>query len=124
MSRKYYLDFEHLVGDVPRKDWTIDAFTLTLRRELPEVIRLRSTLNQQDLPPTRWDPATHVVLLTDGSSNGNATATTCTEYITKTWSTWFEVLLKLLDDFTTVILNDSNHDGELVTVTKRHSGLA
>jgi hypothetical protein len=105
MSRKYYHDFKDLLEHIPKEE----AVSITLDWELPEVIRLTTAPERSDSLSRTWDPATHVVLLTDGSSDGNVTATTCTDYITKKHGAY---CIEQLKNYTTIILKSANDDGE------------
>jgi hypothetical protein len=123
MSMKYYLGFNQLVEQISREGWTDEFLVISLDWELPDVINSSLSSENEDLPKGRWNPATHVVLLTEGSNNGNATATTCTEYINKTWPTRSKVVLDQLDEFTTVILSSSKDQGKFYNSIKCHSDL-
>jgi hypothetical protein len=71
------------------------------------------TLEKSDSLPSIWDPATHVVLLTDGKGTGSTTTTTCTQYVAKTWSAQSPFVMKQLADFVRLIQNTPNGDREL-----------
>jgi hypothetical protein len=71
------------------------------------------TLEKSDSLPSIWDPATHVVLLTDGKGTGSTTATTCTQYVADTWSAHSPFVMKQLADFVRLIQNTPNGDREL-----------
>jgi hypothetical protein len=105
MSRKYYHDFKDLLEHIPKEE----AVSITLDWELPEVIRLTTAPERSDSLSRTWDPATHVVLLTDGSSDGNVTATTYTDYITKEYGA---NCIEQLKNYATIILKSANDDGE------------
>jgi hypothetical protein len=105
MSRKYYHDFKDLLEHIPKEE----AVSITLDWELPEVIRLTTAPERSGSLSRTWDPATHVVLLTDGSSDGNVTATICTDYITKNYGA---NCIEQLKNYATNILKSDNDDGE------------
>jgi hypothetical protein len=105
MPRKYYHDSKDLLEHIPEKE----AVSITLDWELPEVIRLTTAPEKSDPTSGTWDPATHVVLLTDGPSGGNVSATTCTDHITKKYGAY---CIEQLKNYTTIILKSDNDDGE------------
>jgi hypothetical protein len=101
MSQKYYNNFEDLVD---RVSWQ-GKVAITLDWELPKVIR------------SGWDPARHVVLFADDTSTGSATATTCTEYISKTWGDHCSFTIKQLLDYIELIWDSSDHERKLFNST-------
>jgi hypothetical protein len=113
MSQKYYNNFEDLVD---RVSWQ-GKVAITLDWELPEVIRSATTPEGNGSTTRGWDPATHVVLLVDDTSTGSATATTCLEYISKTWGDHCSFIIKQLVDYKELILISSYHGGELFNST-------
>jgi hypothetical protein len=113
MSQKYYNKFEDLVDQV---SWQ-GKVAITLDWELPEVIRSATTPDDSGSTTRGWDPATHVVLLVGDTSTGSATATTCLEYISKTWGDHCSFIIKQLVDYNELILTSSYHGGELFNST-------
>jgi hypothetical protein len=100
---------ENLLGNV----------TITVEWELPRIIK-RLNRSGSGFTTHEWDPATHVVLLVDDTSTGFATATTCLEYISKTWGDHCSFMIKQLVDYKELILTSSHpyHDGELFNSTE------
>jgi hypothetical protein len=114
VNRLHHLKFTHLVEQVEKeRNGMAKKIVVTLDWELPDVVKSTLAPREQRATVSKWDPATHVVLFTDSSNHGNATATTCTEYITKTWPACSKYLLKLLNKLMMLIPDASSDDGEL-----------
>ncbi|KAL4902362.1 hypothetical protein BDW74DRAFT_180867 [Aspergillus multicolor] len=63
--------------------------------EVPEIIRSSYKANKEV-----WSPKSHVVLLQDSVAPADIMATTCREYLVKSWETLTPLMLNMLDRLT------------------------
>jgi hypothetical protein len=87
------------------KDEDVDEIEIRFNWDIPEMIQSSFGNVADDTSEDWWHPATHVVLLRDSASETDFMATTCEEYITTNWdSFWSPILLEFLNGYTAVFL--------------------